>query len=115
MFVFPDELKYKCVPVNVAKLKPSRKLRIRLISGHHLPKIDGKIKGNVIQPYVRIKVRGHTIDEHEYTTQVVPKVRVLCYIAINAQWSSSLGRGCQNCSERFRRLFNRYVPLYGKK
>jgi hypothetical protein len=59
---------------NVCKLRPVKKLRIRLISGHHLPKIAGKIKGNVIQPYVKIKIRGHLVDESEYVTEVVPKV-----------------------------------------
>ena len=58
----------------ISKQRPAKKLRIRLISGHHLPKIAGKIKGNVIQPYVKIKIRGHQIDESEYVTEVVPKV-----------------------------------------
>ena len=61
---------------NVCKLRPVKKLRIRLISGHHLPKIAGKIKGNVIQPYVKIKIRGHIVDQGEYMTEVVPKVSV---------------------------------------
>jgi len=69
-----DESKYNCVATtNVCKLRPVKKLRIRLISGHHLPKIAGKIKGNVIQPYVKIKIRGHLVDESEYVTEVVPK------------------------------------------
>ena len=61
----------------MGKLRPVKKLRIRVISGHHLPKSDGKIKGNVIQPYVRIKIRGHCVDTFEYVTEVVPKVKVL--------------------------------------
>ena len=75
LFLFLDESKYNCVATtNVCKLRPLKKLRIRLISGHHLPKIAGKIKGNVIQPYVKIKIRGHLVDESEYVTEVVPKV-----------------------------------------
>lgn len=62
---------------NAPKLRPTKKLRIRLISGHHLPKIAGKIKGNVIQPYITLKIRGHVIDEAEFSTQVVPKVVIL--------------------------------------
>ena len=60
---------------NVSKLRPTQKLRIRLISGHHLPKsASKKIKGNVIQPYISVKLRGHILDEAEFTTQIVPKV-----------------------------------------
>ena len=32
-----------------------------------------------------------------------------------AQWSSSLGRGWQNCSKKIRRFFNGYVTTYGKR
>ena len=79
-FPFLDESKYNCVATtNVCKLRPVKKLRIRLISGHHLPKIAGKIKGNVIQPYVKIKIRGHLVDESEYVTEVVPKVNNFIY------------------------------------
>ena len=61
---------------NAWKLRrPCKKLRIRIISGHHLPKTSGKIKGNVIQPYVTLKIRGHVIDETEFSTDVVPKVK----------------------------------------
>ena len=66
---------YNCVINNAWKLRrPCKKLRIRIISGHHLPKTDRKIKGNVIQPYVTIKIRGHVIDENEFSTEVIPKV-----------------------------------------
>ena len=70
------DLKYNSVATNVSRLRAVKKLRIRLISGHHLPKSSGKIKGNVIQPYVRIIIRGHPVDENESTTEVVPKVRI---------------------------------------
>ena len=81
LFLFSDELKYNCVvTANVSKQRPAKKLRIRLISGHHLPKIAGKIKGNVIQPYVKIKIRGHQIDESEYVTEVVPKVSFIMFL-----------------------------------
>ena len=62
---------------NASKLRPTQKLRIRLISGHHLPKsASKKIKGNVIQPYISVKLRGHVLDEAEFTTEVVPKVNL---------------------------------------
>ena len=59
---------------NSAKIRPAKKLRIRLISGHHLPKTSRKLKGNVIEPYVQIKIHGHSIDQNEITSTVVPKV-----------------------------------------
>ena len=31
------------------------------------------------------------------------------------QWSSSLGRGWQNCTKKIRSLFNGYVTTYGKR
>ena len=37
------------------------------------------------------------------------------HVSNNAQWSNSLGRGWQNWSKKFRRLFNGYVPTNGKK
>ena len=75
--IFLANSNYSCVPTSARALRPTKKLRIRLISGHHLPKTDGKIKGNVIQPYVKIKIRGHTVDETHVTTQIVPKVNKL--------------------------------------
>ena len=79
MSLFTEEGNYNCVITNDAsKLRPRpvKKLLIRLISGHHLPKsADQKIKGNVIQPYVSLKLRGHVLDEAEFTTEVIPKVR----------------------------------------
>ena len=75
---FLADAKYNCTST---MSKPAQKLKLRLISGHHLPKIDGKIKGNVIQPYVRIKIRGHAVDESEFTSDVVPKVFVVAAAA----------------------------------
>ncbi len=69
---------YSCL-VGPMTPKPCKKLRIRLISGHHLPKPSearhNRIRESVIQPYVMIVLRGHPADERDYTTKVVPKVR----------------------------------------
>ena len=67
--------------INSAKIRPAKKLRIRLISGHHLPKTSRKLKGNVIEPYVQIKIHGHSIDQNEITSTVVPKVSCPAYTA----------------------------------
>ena len=49
-------------------------LRIKVISGQHLPKTEEKLKGDIIEPYVKVRVWGHPDDEGEYVTKVVPKV-----------------------------------------
>jgi hypothetical protein len=73
--MFPDDLNYSCVAASRRSLKPVKKLRIRIISGHHLPKTaDRKFKGDVIEPYIKIRIRGHPVDESEIKTEVVPKV-----------------------------------------
>ena len=57
----------------------------------YCPNINTVIKGNVIQPYVKIKIRGHLVDESEYVTEVVPKVNdflfkkyiIISYLAVH--------------------------------
>ncbi len=49
-------------------------VRIRVISGQHLPKSEERLKGDIIEPYVKVRLRGHPDDEGEYVTKVVPKV-----------------------------------------
>ena len=51
-----------------------RRLRIKIVSGQHLPKSEQRIKGDIIEPYVKVRVRGCPQDEDEYVTKVVPKV-----------------------------------------
>uniref|UniRef100_T1J420 Phosphoinositide phospholipase C n=1 Tax=Strigamia maritima TaxID=126957 RepID=T1J420_STRMM len=42
-----------------------------IISGQHLPRPDFENKGDIIDPYVIIKVRGHEVDERTFKTKVV--------------------------------------------
>eukprot|EP00094_Tigriopus_californicus_P010851 TCALIF_10466-PA protein Name:"Similar to Plcl2 Inactive phospholipase C-like protein 2 (Mus musculus)" AED:0.11 eAED:0.11 QI:0/0.66/0.5/1/1/1/4/71/793 len=48
-------------------------LQIKIISGQHLPKSEQRIKGDIIEPYVKVRVRGYPEDEAEYVTKVIPK------------------------------------------
>ena len=51
-----------------------RKVEIKVISGQHLPKSDDqRLKGDIVEPYVKIRVRGHPRDDAEHVTSVVPK------------------------------------------
>lgn len=65
------------------KLLPSpKKVEIKVISGQHLPKSDEqRLKGDIVEPYVKIRIRGHPRDDGEHITSVVPKVhffKTLC-------------------------------------
>ncbi len=53
---------------------PAVKLQVKVICGQHLPKSEQKLKGDVIEPYVKVRLRGHPDDDNEYVTKVVPKV-----------------------------------------
>jgi len=70
-----DDLPYNCMITPIMP-RVMKKLRIRLISGHHLPKSadSRKLRDTVIRPYVKLKLNGHPIDEHEHITKTVPKV-----------------------------------------
>jgi len=48
------------------KLFPAWKLEIIILSGQHIPRPDGKIEGEVIDPYVKIKIRGHPDDQDHH-------------------------------------------------
>jgi len=43
-------------------VKNPRRLTVKVISGHHIPRPDGKTEGEVIDPYVKVRVRGHADD-----------------------------------------------------
>jgi hypothetical protein len=65
------------VPLPPSPSIAGKLLCIRIISGQHLPKSEEqKLKGNVIEPYVKVRVNGHQCDEAEYVTKVVPKVKI---------------------------------------
>ena len=43
---------------------PPWTLTVQVLSGQHLPKPDGAEEGEVIDPYVKVRVRGHPDDTH---------------------------------------------------
>jgi len=56
------------------KLKPARTLEIMVVSGWQLPKAEGKEgkgKGEVIDPYVKLSVNGLALDKKVFKTKVV--------------------------------------------
>ncbi|XP_023329052.1 1-phosphatidylinositol 4,5-bisphosphate phosphodiesterase zeta-1 [Eurytemora carolleeae] len=49
------------------------KLTIRLISGQHLPNPSDRQAGDIIEPFVRIKIVGHPQDCCEWNSKTVPR------------------------------------------
>ena len=55
-------------------------------------------------------------DDNFSRLHIIHEKQIISWQIFNtAQWSSSLGRGWQNCSKKIRRLFNGYVTTYGKR
>ena len=48
-------------------------LTVKLISGQHLPNASDRTAGEIIEPYVKIRIVGHPDDEAEYESGTVPK------------------------------------------
>eukprot|EP00092_Neocalanus_flemingeri_P024885 GFUD01026985.1.p1 GENE.GFUD01026985.1~~GFUD01026985.1.p1 ORF type:complete len:650 (+),score=151.93 GFUD01026985.1:38-1951(+) len=49
------------------------KLTLKLISGQHLPNASDRQAGDIIEPYVKIRIHGHQSDMAEWQSKVVPK------------------------------------------
>ncbi|XP_050703506.1 1-phosphatidylinositol 4,5-bisphosphate phosphodiesterase delta-4-like isoform X2 [Eriocheir sinensis] len=49
--------------------RPVRVVRVMVLSGQHLP--DSAKKGDIVDPYVQLKVRGHPLDHQKQRTKVV--------------------------------------------
>jgi hypothetical protein len=47
------------------------KLRLRIISGQHIPKPEQSTEGEVVDPYVQISLLGHEQDNKKYKTTSV--------------------------------------------
>lgn len=64
--------------------KYKKTLLITVISGQHLPKPGLKMKadGDVVDPYVSVKIRGHPDDKQKFKTKSVPNN------GFNPQWNS---------------------------
>ena len=54
-------------PVSPSRLDPKTfpacKLELIVVSGQHIPRPEGKTDGEVIDPYVKIRIRGHPDDD----------------------------------------------------
>lgn len=54
-------------PVSPAQLDtkkfPAWKVELVVVSGQHIPRPDGREDGEVIDPYVKVKIRGHPDDQ----------------------------------------------------
>ena len=48
-----------------------QKLTVELISGHHLPKPGGAVKGEIIDPFVKIAICGDKADEATVQSKVI--------------------------------------------
>ena len=52
-------------PSNLAKKRfPQWRVDVQILSGQHIPRPDGKLGGDIIDPYVKVRVRGHPDDHH---------------------------------------------------
>ena len=49
------------------------KVHVQLISGQHLPNASDRQAGEIIEPYVKIRIHGHVTDMAEWQSKVVPK------------------------------------------
>ena len=38
-------------------------INITVVSGQHIPRPDGRLEGEVIDPYVKVRIRGHPADK----------------------------------------------------
>jgi hypothetical protein len=48
-----------------------KKVKLTIISGQHIPKIGNSLEGDIINPYVKIKVYGHPSDNFSFQTKLV--------------------------------------------
>ncbi|GFG35396.1 hypothetical protein Cfor_10126 [Coptotermes formosanus] len=50
---------------------PSTKLKLTIISGQHIPKANQEMEGEVVDPYVVVKIVGHPADAQKCKTDMV--------------------------------------------
>ncbi|XP_069699232.1 1-phosphatidylinositol 4,5-bisphosphate phosphodiesterase delta-4-like isoform X2 [Periplaneta americana] len=51
--------------------RPSTELKLTIISGQHIPKADQNLEGEVVDPYVVVKVVGHPADAQKSKTNPI--------------------------------------------
>jgi len=57
----------------VSNDKKVMNVKVKLISGQHLPNASDRQAGDIIQPYVKIRILGHPQDNCEWISSTVPK------------------------------------------
>lgn len=60
-------------------------MRLRIISGQHIPKPDQSTDGEVVDPYVKVKMVGMDIDQNEYKTKDIHDNGILISSALLSQ------------------------------
>jgi phosphatidylinositol phospholipase C delta len=64
-FMRDESIRYS--PCSPSRLDPKRfpalKVELTIVSGQHIPRPDGKLEGEVIDPYVKVRIRGHPDDD----------------------------------------------------
>ncbi|XP_021921017.1 1-phosphatidylinositol 4,5-bisphosphate phosphodiesterase eta-2-like isoform X2 [Zootermopsis nevadensis] len=58
-------------PDAVIKHRPSAQLKLTIISGQHIPKANQDLEGEVVDPYVTVKIIGHPADEQKLKTDII--------------------------------------------
>jgi len=46
-------------------------LKLTIISGQHIPKANQDIEGEVVDPYVVVKIVGHPADAQKFKTEII--------------------------------------------
>lgn len=73
-------------------------IRVTVLSGQHLP--NSAKKGDIVDPYVQVKVRGHPLDKQKQRTKVVKN---------NGKFINFLHYFCQSVNESLhQKLFNHF-------
>ncbi|XP_068245715.1 1-phosphatidylinositol 4,5-bisphosphate phosphodiesterase delta-4-like isoform X3 [Palaemon carinicauda] len=70
-YVLKPDILLKKEPYSPSELsnRYSKTVRVTILSGQHLP--NSAKKGDIVDPYVQVKVRGHPLDKQKQRTKVV--------------------------------------------
>jgi phosphatidylinositol phospholipase C delta len=66
----PDYLIKNTFPIQLEREKLLKYLKVRIISGQYLPKV-GDNENSIVDPYVTIKILGHSADTFTFQSRVV--------------------------------------------
>lgn len=51
--------------------RTSTQLKLTIISGQHIPKANQDMEGEVVDPYVVVKIVGHPADAQKVKTEII--------------------------------------------